>query len=294
MNVGGNDVALGFVSAQIISVNTPDGMETNCNPEDCVFGPNAWGEVNLSGTASTPGSYELDLSAMVTVNLTNLGIPSDLTFPIPYNGENPILNMAVGTDYSALNSFVPTFVLNVSGDVIDVEGCTDPNADNYNVNANIDDGSCISSVNPNGTRYVDEIFSDVTVTSNVVYGQNIGILTQEPVLEDLTMDIYTPDGDDATDRPVVVLLHTGTFLPAIVNGQATGDKTDNTLIELCTRLAKKGYVAVSANYRLGWNPLSTDPDVRTGTLAQAFYRGCLLYTSPSPRDRQKSRMPSSA
>ena len=26
----------------------------------------------------------------------------------------------------------------------------------------------------------------------------------------------------------------------------------------------------------------------------AFYPGCLLYTSPSPRDRQKSRMPSSA
>ena len=24
------------------------------------------------------------------------------------------------------------------------------------------------------------------------------------------------------------------------------------------------------------------------------FRGCLLYTSPSPRDRQKSRMPSSA
>ena len=26
----------------------------------------------------------------------------------------------------------------------------------------------------------------------------------------------------------------------------------------------------------------------------ADYDGCLLYTSPSPRDRQKSRMPSSA
>ena len=26
----------------------------------------------------------------------------------------------------------------------------------------------------------------------------------------------------------------------------------------------------------------------------AEYFGCLLYTSPSPRDRQKSRMPSSA
>ena len=122
-------------------------------------------------------------------------------------------------------------------------------------------------------RYVDEIFSEVSVEQNVVYGANIGIITQAPALENLTMDIYTPDGDNATDRRVVVLLHTGTFLPAIANGQATGDKSDNTLVELCTRLAKKGYVAVSANYRLGWNPLSTDPDVRTGTLAQAFYRG---------------------
>ena len=28
--------------------------------------------------------------------------------------------------------------------------------------------------------------------------------------------------------------------------------------------------------------------------AQLYLKGCLLYTSPSPRDRQKSRMPSSA
>ena len=32
-----------------------------------------------------------------------------------------------------------------------------------------------------------------------------------------------------------------------------------------------------------------------GLLAEALsLKGCLLYTSPSPRDRQKSRMPSSA
>ena len=30
------------------------------------------------------------------------------------------------------------------------------------------------------------------------------------------------------------------------------------------------------------------------TLINANYTACLLYTSPSPRDRQKSRMPSSA
>ena len=34
--------------------------------------------------------------------------------------------------------------------------------------------------------------------------------------------------------------------------------------------------------------------VEEGTAAPAQVKGCLLYTSPSPRDRQKSRMPSSA
>ena len=33
---------------------------------------------------------------------------------------------------------------------------------------------------------------------------------------------------------------------------------------------------------------------RTTSNRISNYRGCLLYTSPSPRDRQKSRMPSSA
>ena len=37
-------------------------------------------------------------------------------------------------------------------------------------------------------------------------------------------------------------------------------------------MAKRGYVAVSINYRLGWNPLSTDENVRRGTLLQAVYR----------------------
>ena len=35
-------------------------------------------------------------------------------------------------------------------------------------------------------------------------------------------------------------------------------------------------------------------DVVTGTIERNDVICCLLYTSPSPRDRQKSRMPSSA
>ena len=51
----------------------------------------------------------------------------------------------------------------------------------------------------------------------------------------------------------------------------------------------------------GMTPLAVaevDPE-RLAVAAKEFpgietYRTCLLYTSPSPRDRQKSRMPSSA
>ena len=176
--------SFGFVSANITSVSTP-AMSYSCDPEGCNFGPNAWGYVTLTGTPESAGSYDLDLSAMVTVNLASVGLDADLSFPIPYNGENPILNTVLGTDYSALNSFVPTFAVNVSGDVIDVAGCTDPSAENYNSNATSDDGSCEYPSMVDGVRYKDEIFTSVNVETNVVYGANIGIITQAPALEDL-------------------------------------------------------------------------------------------------------------
>ena len=37
-----------------------------------------------------------------------------------------------------------------------------------------------------------------------------------------------------------------------------------------------------------------DWECHCGKYKKIRYKGCLLYTSPSPRDRQKSRMPSSA
>lgn len=134
--------------------------------------------------------------------------------------------------------------------------------------------TCCLSMSINAqTRYVDDIGETVSVSSNVVYGSNIGIITQTPVQEDLLMDVYTLDGDTVTNRPVVIMLHTGSFLPAIVNGQATGDKSDNAIVEMCERFARKGYVAVALNYRLGWNPVSPSEDVRRSTLIQAAYRG---------------------
>ena len=126
------------------------------------------------------------------------------------------------------------------------------------------------------TRYLDDVFSTVTVTSDVVYANNISILPAlqglPPAQTDLTCDIYEPSGDTQSDRPVIILAHTGSFLPPVLNGQPTGSKTDNSVVEQCMRWAKKGYVAVAMTYRLGWNPTSTDQNTRTSTLIQAAYR----------------------
>ena len=127
------------------------------------------------------------------------------------------------------------------------------------------------------TRYLDEIFEDVDVTSDVVYGENITVITAlqslPPMPQDLLMDIYEPAGDTETNRPLLLYFHTGNFLPPFVNGSALGTKTDNSVVEMCTRYAKKGYVVAAVDYRLGWNPLAATQQERTVQLIQAAYRG---------------------
>lgn len=126
-------------------------------------------------------------------------------------------------------------------------------------------------------RYIDEIFTDVEVTSNELYGVNATVLlvsvVGEAVPQPLFADIYKPVGDDETARPLVIYAHTGNFLPHPQNGSPSGTKTDSTVVEICTRLAKMGYVVASIDYRLGWNPLATTQIERTATLINAAYRG---------------------
>lgn len=127
------------------------------------------------------------------------------------------------------------------------------------------------------TRYVDEIFTDVTVTSTVPYGENYTVLTWATTgtstKQPLVMDFYEPTGDTEAERPLVVLLHTGNFLPNPQNGSTTGLMTDSFMVEVATRLAKMGYVAAVADYRLGWNPAAQTQEERALTLIQASYRG---------------------
>lgn len=94
-----------------------------------------------------------------------------------------------------------------------------------------------------GVRYTDEIFSQVNVTSNVLYGGNYNPnIWGQNLWEDLYLNIYEPAGDDVEDRPLVFFLFGGSFV--------AGSKTAGDIVELCTRYAKMGYVAAAIDYRL--------------------------------------------
>lgn len=128
-------------------------------------------------------------------------------------------------------------------------------------------------------RYFDEVFDDVTVTPTL-YGANatIAALLFDPTVNEaiprpLNAEVYTPTGDTETNRPAIILLHTGNFLPTVLNGGCGGTIGDADMVNLATKLAKKGYVAVVADYRIGWNPTDPDQQQRTFFLINASYRG---------------------
>ncbi len=123
------------------------------------------------------------------------------------------------------------------------------------------------------TRYLTPIFDDVTVEVDIAYATNISILSSPPQRETLMLDLYTPADDTETSRPLVILFHTGNFLPRPFNGLVSGTRKDFPVVECARRLAQLGYVAAVVDYRLGWNPISSGINQRTGTLVNAVYRG---------------------
>ena len=83
-------------------------------------------------------------------------------------------------------------------------------------------------------RYQTEIFNSVsvnTVNYSDVYYDN-----------EHKMDIYTPDGDTETNRPVILYMHGGSF--------TAGNKNTTDCVDFCESFAKRGYVCASINYRL--------------------------------------------
>ena len=116
------------------------------------------------------------------------------------------------------------------------------------------DGLVRESLDSDSIRYLDEVFENVTITEDVVYGNApdlpfIFLFEWNTYDIDLDMDIYEPEGDTETQRPVIIFIHTGAFF--------SGHNELDDVVALSIAAAKRGYVAVSINYRLGLNILST-------------------------------------
>ena len=97
-------------------------------------------------------------------------------------------------------------------------------------------------------------------------------------------------GEGAGDRPAMGFKDDKLLYYQKNNG------LENSLNQILTDEA----VTTGANYIVYWNIDSAGNKIKFGFVGNNQYSSntivmtCLLYTSPSPRDRQKSRMPSSA
>lgn len=105
-----------------------------------------------------------------------------------------------------------------------------------------------------GGRFHQFVFPGTPVlTSNIQYGSNVPYNSATP--QNLQLDVYQPNGDNAPLRPLVLVVHGGSFIG--------GSKTGTDVVPLCQDLARLGYVTASVEYRLGINnfPLGTPTGV---------------------------------
>jgi hypothetical protein len=100
-----------------------------------------------------------------------------------------------------------------------------------------------------GRRFSDEIFRNVR-TRNVTYGRNVNVSGNS---QTLTMDIYEPEGDTLPLRPVIFWAFGGSF--------TAGIRQSPDIVRLAQTFARKGYVCVSIDYRLGTNGESLEEAV---------------------------------
>ena len=113
-------------------------------------------------------------------------------------------------------------------------------------------------------RYIDEVFENTIKTENVVYANApdlpfLFFVESNTYDVNLDMDIYEPEGDLETQRPVMIFLYSGAFF--------TGNNELDDMVALAESAAKRGYIAIAINYRLGLNIVSSYSGER------AVYRG---------------------
>ena len=115
-------------------------------------------------------------------------------------------------------------------------------------------------------RYSSDVYPAVTLTSNVVYGQNLNFAGTNKILK---LDFYEATGDTATVRPLIIWIHGGSFLG--------GTKTDADMVALSQAFAKKGYACASIDYRTGFVPIDSANSVKAVMRAVQDARAALRF-----------------
>jgi acetyl esterase/lipase len=88
-------------------------------------------------------------------------------------------------------------------------------------------------------RYINTVFQNVQIEKDIVYGEAINYKGEN---EQLKLDMFLPEGDKLTKRPVILWIHGGGF--------TSGSKDSGVERRFAVDFAKRGYVCVSINYRL--------------------------------------------
>jgi alpha/beta superfamily hydrolase len=94
-----------------------------------------------------------------------------------------------------------------------------------------------------GTRFVDSVFADVDTVKGIPY--RTAVMYNDSSVS-LKLDLYQPKNDTMKHRPLVVIIHGGSFLE--------GTRDDAFCTATAAYFAKRGFVAASIEYRLGIDP----------------------------------------
>jgi pimeloyl-ACP methyl ester carboxylesterase len=144
-------------------------------------------------------------------------------------------------------------------------------------------------------KYKEEVFSDIEVKNDILYGKALGYWTHSPYSDDpyvvtlgkgliksfkdlqpldLKLDLYYSKTDLFKNRPCVLLIHGGAFY--------IGSKESVCEQALATSLAKRGYFVASIDYRLGFKPTPTDIEMSAYRAIQDAHAALRFLAHHSP------------
>jgi acetyl esterase/lipase len=111
------------------------------------------------------------------------------------------------------------------------------------------------------TRFRDYVFSTPEISKKIIFGTGI---SYQGTPDTLVLDFYQPANDTMTKRPLVVIIHGGSF--------TGGTHDDGWCVAVGTALALKGYACASIKYRVGIDLTKILADL---TAARAQYSSAL-------------------